>query len=67
MGWLWITVGIRKVGWRYQEVLIGMTSPIILIPRPGPTQQLVDSSTGTPQAKQPTGQEHSPTHQQSDS
>ena len=33
-------------------------------PRPGPTQRPVGTSAGTPQAKQPTGREHSPTHQQ---
>ena len=32
--------------------------------RPGPTQQPAGSSAGTPQAKQPAKQEHSPTHQQ---
>ena len=36
----------------------------ISCPRPGPTQQPVGSSAGTPWAKQLTGQEHSPTHQQ---
>ena len=37
---------------------------IILAPRPGPTQQPSGSSAGMPQAKQPTGWEHSPTHRQ---
>ena len=36
----------------------------IFSPRPGPSQQSAGSSAGTPQAKQPTGWEHSPTHQQ---
>ena len=32
--------------------------------RLGHTQQLVASGAGMPQARQPTGREHSPTHQQ---
>ena len=36
----------------------------IFSPRPSPTQQPVSSSAETPQAKQSTGQEYSPTHQQ---
>ena len=36
----------------------------IFSPRPGPTQQPIGPSAGTPQAKQPTGWEHSPSHQQ---
>ena len=35
-----------------------------MAPRPGPTQQPAGSSAGMPQTKQPTGWEHSPTHQQ---
>ena len=33
--------------------------------RPSPTEKPTDSSAGNPQAKEPTGQEHSPTHQES--
>ena len=47
--------------WTLEEadVLLGSSAP-----RPGPTQQPVGSSPGRPQAKQLTGWEHSPTHQQ---
>ena len=38
--------------------------PGSLAPKPGPIQQHVGCSAGTPQAKKPTGEEHSPTHQQ---
>lgn len=34
-----------------------------LAPRPSPTQWWVGSSAGTSETKQPSGQEHSPTHQ----
>ena len=36
----------------------------IFSPTLGPTQHLLGSSAGTPQAKELTGWEHSPTHQQ---
>ena len=60
--------GVIKAGGRH----IGEYSPIpggrqiawVISTRPGPTQHPVSSSAGTPQAKQPTGQEHSATHQQ---
>ena len=41
------------------DILLGSPAP-----RFGPTQQPAGSSTGMPQAKQPTGREHSPSHQQ---
>ena len=37
------------------DILLGSS-----LPKPSPTQQPVRFSTRTPQAKQPTGQEHSP-------
>ena len=63
--WLWLWQGQRwqQPLWR---VITGMSPPrdFHFPPRPIPTQQSVGSSAGTPQAKQPTGQEHSPTHQE---
>ena len=49
--------GEYSLVWALQEAAI-------FSPRPGPTQQPVGSSAGTPQAKQPTGWEHSPIHQE---
>ena len=49
--------GVYSLAWALLEAAI-------FSPTPGLTQQPVDSSAGTPQPKKPTGQEHSPSHQQ---
>ena len=61
-GWLWLTTGTRTLA---AEVL-GSTpwrEPSQSLPL-APPKSWVGSSAGFPQAKQPTGREHSPTHQQ---
>ena len=63
--WLWLTVETRTLA----ELSEGthcyeLSWSLILIPRSGPTQQLVGVSAGTPHARQSTGQEHSTIHQQ---
>ena len=61
-GWLWLTVGTRTLA---AEVL-GSTprrEPSRSWPL-GPPKSKVGSSVGSPQAKQPTGREPSPMHQQ---
>ena len=45
---------------------MNLSEVAILVPKPAPTQQTAGSRPGTPQAKQTTEWEHSPTHQQTD-
>ena len=46
---------------KFWKVLLGMSAPESDI---SPTNEPVGSTAGSPQAKQPTGRERSPTHQQ---
>ena len=51
-------------GSREYSLVWALLKVAILIPRPGPTQQPIGFSAGMSQAKQPTGWECSPSHQQ---
>ena len=58
-GWLWLTMGTRTLAAEFWEVLCGLSPSAI-----SPTKEPASSSAGSPQTKQPTGRELSPTHQQ---
>ena len=66
-GQLWTSAWARTFmaeALREYSTVWALPEVAILAPRPGPNQQPAGSSAGMPQAKQPTGWEHSPTHQQ---
>ena len=66
-GQLWLTVGGKDTGGggpKEYSSARALPEVSVLATRPGPTQQPAGSSARTPQAKQTTEWEHSPTHQQ---